>query len=76
MKKAENSSSVFEKEEIIEMIAEKQQASIKKFFLILCALTFLLQFKKKINSPGGYGNRTHYGIVVQIKDTIRKLTIV
>ena len=36
--------SVFETEEIIEIIAEKQQASLKKFFLILCAPTFLLQF--------------------------------
>lgn len=45
-KKLKNSFSVFETEDIIEMIAEKQKASLKKFFLILCALTFLLQFKK------------------------------
>ena len=37
--------SVFETEEIIEILAAKQQASLKKFFfLILCAPTFLLQF--------------------------------
>ena len=46
-KRLKNSFSVFETEEIIEMIAEKQQASLKSFFSFCVLWPFCCNFKNK-----------------------------